>query len=402
MTNEEQYLGYLILHPTDIYKYAVRATDFLSGRCRKVYEAIDAMVANREPVDTPAIKLFAPEIDVVWLSNLTQNVTRDAWRLATALVDDTRRQRLSVLFREATEALHGAPVSEVLDTVETRLTEIVDGEEEDLSDIKADVVAMVNEFERRYKSEGELPGISSGLASLDSLILGWEPSRLYVVGARPSEGKSALLLNFALHAARKHPVGIISLESSRHELIERAFAKVGAIDGTKLRTGMISPADFHGLGDAADALTKMSLYIADRPNMRIDELKSRARRMVRQHGVKLILVDYVQLIEVAGQPTDYERVSKASVALKDLSRELEVPIIAAAQLNRGADDGRKRLPRLSDFKGSGQIEQDADVAILISRDEEATTLMVEKNRDGATGNVGVVFDRPRMTFRDYS
>jgi replicative DNA helicase len=213
------------------------------------------------------------------------------------------------------------------------------------------------------------------------------------------------LLNFALHAAAKHPVGFISLESSRHELIERAFSRIGGIDGKALRTGTIRPADFKGLSDAAESMHKMQFYIADRPNMRIDELKSRARRMARQHGVKLILVDYIQLIQVAGQPSDYERVSLASLGLKALSRELEVPIIAAAQLNRGADEGAARAPRLSDFKGSGQIEQDADTAILIHRAQvgelaESTRLIVAKNRDGACDTVGVVFDKAKMRFTD--
>lgn len=401
MTHEETYLGYLLMHPDRYHDHQVRAEDFLSPRCRKVWEVIGDLVARNVAVDPPTVTLEA-QADPVWISGLTMGYTSNASTLVAGMVSATRKHRLKLMLSAALERI-GEPLPQVLEFIEKHLTDITEGREDDLRKMSDGVVGMINEFERRYKAKGELPGIASGLAQLDELTGGWEGSRLYVVGARPSEGKSALLLNFALAAATAGvPTGVISVESGYKELTERAFANVSGIAGHVMRNGLFGKSQFTDLADAAEKLTGMPMWIADKPNMKLDELKSRARRMVRTFGVRLLLVDYVQLVQTAEALTDYERVSRVSVSLKALSRELSVPVIVAAQLNRGADEGKNRKPRLSDFKNSGQIEQDADTAILIySRevnDLDETWLCVEKNRDGATGDIQVYFDKPKMRF----
>lgn len=398
-------LGSILLRPDRYYEAEVTADDFLSLRCRKVYEAVGGILSAGESVDFGSVMLAYPEVDIAWLASLTDEATPNVSRLVDAVLEASRRHRLEVLAKEVLERAKEEPAGTVLEHLEAGLTAITDGRTSDVVALSTEVKPMVDEFERRYQAKGALPGITSGLDDLDEITMGFEPSRVYVVGARPSEGKSALLLNFALAAAEQVPVGFISIESSRHELLERAFANLSGIDGYALRRGTFRPAAMHDMTEAATQLTSLPLYVADRPNMQLAELKSRARRMVRNYGARLILIDYLQLVQLPGQMSDYERVSQVSVAVKALSRELEVPIIAAAQLNRGAEEGKNRRPRLSDFKNSGQIEQDADTAILIyidrkGTDDEQVYLMVEKNRDGATAGVRVYFDKKRMRFRN--
>lgn len=404
MSPEEIYLGSIILRSSRYYEFDVTASDFLSPKCRQVFKAIGAIMERGDAVDIVTVVTECPGIDPVWLASLTDEITPNVRRIADEVIENSRAHRLALLAREAAERIKQESSDEVVEFVEQRLSEISEGRTDDVAPIKPDVLSLVEEFERRYRAHGEIPGISSGMIDIDKLTLGWGKQRYVVVGARPSEGKSALLLNFALAAAVDGvPVGVVTLESSRHEFLERAFANVGGIDGNKLRTGFMGSGDLSGMGRAANVLQDLPIYIADKPNMRIAEVKSRARRMVRQFGVRMLLIDYIQLIQTTPAHSDYERVSEVSMALKNLSRELDVPVIAAAQLNRSGDERKApRKPRLSDFKNSGQIEQDADTAILIFRrvkdHDEQTWLCVEKNRDGATGDVQVWFDKPRMRF----
>lgn len=402
MSPQEILLGQLILNPRLYFEHDIRAHDFDNAQCRKVYETIGRILERGDHVDLATVSVELPKVDRSWLASLTNEFTPNVRRLVESVVDESRRARLTVLARETVDQLKDQPTAEVLERLEAGLTDLAEGRGEDVRLLKDSVLGKVEEFERRYKSKGEIPGIASGIVALDNVTLGWGESRLIVVGARPSEGKSALLLHCALHAASTGiATGIVSLESSRDEVLERAFCAVGGIDGYQLRAGTYGPSRMKDISDAAMQISNLPIYIADRPNMEITELKSRVRRMVRVHGCRLICIDYIQLVQVRGLTNDYERVSHASMAIKNLARELNVPIIAAAQLSRSGDEGKRaRKPRLSDFKNSGQIEQDADTAILIYRKgderDEQTWLCVEKNRDGAKKDVQVHFDKSRM------
>ena len=405
MTHEETYLGYLLMHPDRYHEQQVKPEDFLSPKCRKVWEVMGELLGQKKAVDVASVT-FEAKVDPVWMSGLTMSITRNVDLLVAGMVEASRRHRLKLMLAAALERVE-EPIEVVLEYIEKHLTDITEGREDDVRKIGDGVVVMVNEFERRYKAKGQIPGISTGLGNLDNILGGWEPSRMYVIGARPSDGKSALLLNFAINAAKSGiGVGFISVESGYKEVTERSFANVSGINGNSIRRGLFADHQFNDLVTAAETITSLPIWIADRPNMRIDEIKGRARRMVRTNGVKMLCVDYVQLVQSSEKLNDYERVSQVSVALKALSRELKVPVIVAAQLNRGADEGKNRKPKISDFKNSGQIEQDADAAILIYNfeddlKEEQTWLCVEKNRDGRTGDIRVKFDKARMRFGDY-
>lgn len=406
MTAEEQYLGAVLLHPERVFEHNVRAEDFVSLRCQRVYEAISKTVDRGDRVD-PGVLLHEIDVDPVWFASLTSEPVINVKRLSELVIEHGKKHRLSRLVREAGERLETDTTAGVLEFIESGLSDIAEGRDDDLVMTGDLVTQMVDEFQRRYENHGEIPGITTGLADVDDLLLGFEKARYYVVGARPSDGKSALLLNLAISAKEaQHKPGFLSLESSRVETMERSFASVGGIDMGALRKGKLSNSMLHDMGVAAEWIRGNSFPLADRPNMHLSDLKARARRMVRVLGCDILFVDYLQLVQMPGELTDYERISRVSVSLKDLSRELNIPIVVAAQLNRGAEDGKNRKPRLSELKGTGQIEQDADAAILIYRrvkdDEEQFYLCVEKNRDGATGDVHVYFDKARMRFRGFA
>lgn len=406
MTAEEQYLGAVLLHPERYFEHNVRPEDFVSFRCQKLYDAIGKTLDRGDRVD-PGVLLHETDLDRGWFAGLTSEPVINVKRLSELVIENGKKYRLSKLVREAGERLESDTTAGVLEFIETGLSDIAEGRDDDLVMTGDLVDKMVTEFQRRYENKGEIPGITSGLSDLDDLLLGFEKARYYVVGARPSDGKSALLLNLAIAAKdAQHSPGFLSLESSRIETMERSFASVGGIDMGALRKGKLSSAMLHDMGVAADWISGNSFPLADKPNMYLSDLKARARRMVRVMGCDILFVDYVQLVQMPGELTDYERISRVSVALKDLSRELDIPIVVAAQLNRGAEDGKNRKPRLSEFKGTGQIEQDADAAILIYRrvkdNEEQFYLCVEKNRDGGTGDVHVYFDKARMRFRGFA
>lgn len=393
MSPEEQYLGALLLHHDNYWKYPVKGSDFVSPRCRRVYEAIGKVVDSGQVPEWSVLVHELKGIDVTWLASLTSEPVLNVDRVASLVIEGGKRQKLKVLAAEVGEMVDSEPIGTVLDKVEAGLTEITERRERDVVAVRDEVKPMLEIFEKRYHAHGT-PGLQSGIPRLDQLTMGFEKAKLYVVGGRPSEGKSALLLNMAVNVARKVPVGFLSIESSRYEMLERWYANESGIEVNKLKTGFISAKDFAVMHEAGNAIFNSPMYIADRPNMDLSDLRSTARYMVRVHHTEILFIDYMQLVQCDG--TDYERVSKVSVALKTLARELEVPVVAAAQLNRQAGE----VPTLKDLKGSGQIEQDADVAILISHDATAMWLNVEKNRDGDTGRVKAIFDKPKMRIRE--
>jgi replicative DNA helicase len=272
---------------------------------------------------------------------------------------------------------------------------------------------MIDQIEARYRAEGSLPGIKTGYERIDIYTCGLQSERLYLIGARPSEGKSALMLNMASNIGKEIPVGILSLESSIKEIMIREISSVSRIDSQKLATGYFTQSDFGLLHKAMAEINDNKIYVYDKPNLNIVEVIGQCRRMVQRYGVRVIFIDYLQLIQT-GDQDDRERVSKVSKKLKALSRELKIPIVALAQLRR---DSEGRRPGLGDFQHSSQLEQDADTAFLLYHrvvDESGRTLkkseadsenesveiylLIEKNRDGSKGAVKMRFDKKTVTF----
>lgn len=268
-------------------------------------------------------------------------------------------------------------------------------------------------FDNLHKGDNEMRGIPTGFQALDNMLAGFQRSDLIILAARPSMGKTALALDIARQTAIKHntPVGIFSLEMSSQQLVDRMLAAEARVDAWKLRTGKITTDDeFQRIRDAMERLARAPIHIDDQPATNALGMRSAARRLKRESGIGLIIVDYLQLMtptSTRSQDSMVQQVTEISRALKTLARELDVPVLALSQLSRAIEQRRGR-PRLSDLRDSGSIEQDADVVIFIhnedkyndNREERSNVaeILVEKHRNGPTGKIDLFFDSERATF----
>lgn len=268
-------------------------------------------------------------------------------------------------------------------------------------------------FDNLHKGEYELRGVPTGFTGLDNLLAGFQRSDLIILAARPSMGKTALALDIARQTAIKHgtPVGIFSLEMSSQQLVDRMLAAEARVDAWKLRTGKISTdEEFERIRDAMERLSKAPIHIDDQPATNALGMRSAARRLKRESGIGLLIVDYLQLMTPTSTRTSdsmVQQVTEISRSLKTLARELEVPVLALSQLSRAIEQRRGR-PRLSDLRDSGSIEQDADVVMFIhnedryneNREERSNVaeILIEKHRNGPTGKIDLFFDAERATF----
>lgn len=268
-------------------------------------------------------------------------------------------------------------------------------------------------IEALSKKEDGIRGVPSGFPALDNLLSGFHPSDLVILAARPSMGKTSLALDIARNAAVRHkvPVGIFSLEMSSEQLIDRMLASESFVDSWKLRTGQVrSEDDFGRIRDALETLSKAPIFIDDKPGNNILGMRAVARRLKREHGIGLIVVDYLQLMaptNTKNSDSMVQQVTEISRSLKSLARELDVPVIALSQLSRAVEQ-RGGRPRLSDLRDSGSIEQDADVVMFIHREDKRSPeaertniaeILIEKHRNGPTGSAELYFDEKRATFQ---
>lgn len=265
-------------------------------------------------------------------------------------------------------------------------------------------------IENLHNKKGALRGIPTGFKDLDNCLAGLQKSDLIILAARPSMGKTALALDIARIVATQHniPVGIFSLEMSAQQLVDRMLASESRVDAWKLRTGKLSADDeFSKIRDSLDKLSKAPIFIDDKASNTVMGMRSTARRLKSEHGLGLIIVDYLQLMSPSRNfDSMVQQVTEISRALKALARELDVPVLALSQLSRAVEQ-RQGRPRLSDLRDSGSIEQDADVVMFIHREDKynensdkpnIAEIMIEKHRNGPTGKVDLYFDDKKATF----
>ncbi|MGC3971607.1 MAG: replicative DNA helicase [Pirellulales bacterium] len=257
-----------------------------------------------------------------------------------------------------------------------------------------------------------LYGIRTGFSQLDHMLTGLQPGHLVILAARPSMGKTSLAIDIARHAAanQQKSVAVFSLEMTRQELMDRVVAGYLGMDAWMLKKGQLSETDFAKLGTLMDGLRSHPLYIDDDSDTTLVNLRSKARRHQMEHGLDLLIIDYLQLIEVTDPASGENRtqqVSHISRSLKNLARELNCPIIALSQLSRTVEQRSPPIPILSDLRESGSIEQDADFVLMLYRQgaynedcehPNLTDVYVRKNRQGPTGRVDLMFDPPKMSF----
>jgi len=288
----------------------------------------------------------------------------------------------------------------------------------DVTPAKDLVMAAIEQIEKLYENRGSVTGLPTGFIELDRMTSGLHPAEMVVIAARPSMGKTALAMNIAEHVSLDigKPVAVFSLEMSSQQLVQRLLCSRAKVNLQRVRDGFLSERDFPSLTNAAAKLAGAKLYIDDTPGLSVIELRARARRMKSQFDIQLIIIDYLQLLRSTSRRAQDNRqleISEISGGVKALAKELNVPIVVVAQLNRQPDVRGGGRPRLSDLRESGSIEQDADLVGLLVRpelyqtDDEAkeekageAELIIAKQRNGPTGDVALTFLKEYTRFEN--
>ena len=293
----------------------------------------------------------------------------------------------------------------ILEDTEKKVFELVQKRNTgDYVPIRQVVMNAMDKIEKASKNKGNVTGVATGFIDLDYRTAGMQPSDLILVAARPSMGKTAFVLNIAQHVAFKlnQTVAIFSLEMSKEQLVNRLFSLESRVDSQHLRTGNLSDAEWEKLIESAGVIGKSNLIIDDTPGISISELRSKCRKYKLDHDLKMIIIDYLQLMSGSGRGSDsrQQEISDISRSLKALARELNVPVIALSQLSRAVEQRPDHRPMLSDLLESGAIEQDADVVMFIYRDDYynkdtdrkgIAEIIIGKQRNGPIGTVELVW-----------
>jgi replicative DNA helicase len=427
---EKAVLGSLLIDPMtcDDVALALRPQDFYGHAHQVLFEHLLAMHENGVRID---VTLLAERLKKqgdfetiggsLYLGEIMQSVPTAANAVYYAnIVRD--KATLRALIHASTEILRDAydqslESREMLSAAEEKVFRILEdrgiGE---IAPINEVLTAALQRIDARLSHEGASDSVSTGFSELDQLTGGMNPSELVIIAGRPSMGKTALATNFATTAAvqNKQTTLFVSLEMSRLELVERMLCSYGEINGHKLRNGMLSAAERRKLPEVSSEMSEAKLFIDDSPSRSMTEIAATARRLKRREDLRLVVIDYLQLIEPdnAKDPRQ-EQVARIARRLKGLARELKIPVLCLAQLNRQAEASKDNRPRLSHLRESGAIEQDADVVLFVHRDEYymnndedrarvagQADLIIAKQRNGPIGDVKVKWEKDFTRFRD--
>jgi replicative DNA helicase len=305
----------------------------------------------------------------------------------------------------------------LLDRAEGAIFAIAEAAEATQAESLRDLLhATMDELDQRAEAGGALAsGVPSGFYDLDNMTLGLQKGEMIIIAARPSMGKTAFCLNIAQRMATSgHPVGIFSLEMTREQVAQRMLSAEAGVDAQRMRRNQLSPEEFQRLMEACGRLGDAEIYIDDTPGLSILQLRTKARRMHARHNVQAIIIDYLQLMTGSTRESRQQEVSEISRGVKALARELRVPVICLSQLNRAAENRESHRPRMSDLRESGSIEQDADVVMLLHREDyyhqgdreyeqnDMAEIIIAKQRNGPTGVVNLKWHGATTSFRDYT
>ena len=400
---EQAVLGDILYRAATIYDVAdmLNPADFWSKQHQAIFQAcID--LGDRIDVVTVAHHLGETYGDMSYLAEMARNAvaTGHARHYAEIIKDFSRRRQLAALSQRMHVQVHQENADTVIATTAEALNNL-DKEGEDVVVAAREVSgAWIDQLEHRIKAKGQILGLPTGLYDLDRKLRGLCPGRLYVLAGRPAMGKSIAGLKLALEAAKAgHPALIVSLEMPRDEILTRIHASLGRIDMDALESGIEQNIDFNRIVSNTDTIESLPLYIADRGRLSITGLVAIAKRYHRRFGLKLLVVDYLQLLDGLGENRT-QQIGSISRGLKQIAMELGIPVVALSQLNRGVEQRQDKRPMLSDLRESGDVEQDADVVLMLYRDEvyEENTdrkgvceILIRKFRNGQTGTVSVAF-----------
>lgn len=423
---ERSLLGAILVDSEALIRVAdiVASDDFYDARHGMVYEAIIGLYEARKPIDlvtlAEALKANKQLTTIGGMAALTDLAA--SVPTATHVAEYARIVAAKATLRRLDQAGHTISgfardekreLEQVLDEAEQALFAVSQKHlKQNFISVKEVLADSFDRLDALHKDNQALRGVPTGFAALDNLLAGLQRSDLIILAARPSMGKTALALNIASHVAIKEgiPVGIFSLEMSKEQLIDRMLSSESGIDSWKLRTGNLEDKDFEKLNAAMGVLAEAPLFIDDSAMTNALEMRTKARRLQAEHGLGLIIIDYLQLMSGRGGSSDnrVNEISEISRSLKGLARELDVPVIALSQLSRAVESRHPQIPQLSDLRESGSIEQDADVVMFVYREEyynketerqHITDLLIRKHRNGPVGDVELFFSAEHMLFR---
>jgi replicative DNA helicase len=395
----------------------LRSEHFYNSNYGKIYQAMMDLYEDRMPIDIITVseklkesKLLKKVGGKAFLTKLAGEVPTAAnvesyGRIIKALA--AKRELISAAGRISEKAFDSSlPADQLLDLAEQEIFSLSQKHLKSVpSSLKEVLTASFDRLDELQKMGTGLRGVPTGFKGMDNVLAGMQNSNLIILAARPGVGKTALALNIArfVSVEKKIPVCVFSLEMSKEELVDRLLVRQGMIDAWKLKTGQLSSGDFDSLSEAMGILAEAPLYIDDTPGLTVTELRTRARRLQVDKDIKFIIVDYLQLMHGSTRDNRVQEVSEISQGLKNLARELKIPILALAQLSR-AMEARGGRPRLSDLRESGSIEQDADVVMFVYREDEdnreIVTCSVEKHRNGPTASFNLYFNGKQISFFD--
>lgn len=427
---EASLLGSLLIDGDAFLKISdqLQAGDFFDKKHSMIFAAMRTLHDKRKPIDVLTLSeqlKNGSSLELIggasYLTELT-NVVPTAAHLeqyAEIVADKAIRRRLIGASQDIVNVSfdENKSLQELIEEAETRLFDVSQQHvRQDITSLESILGDSFDRLDDLHRNKGGIRGIPTGLKDLDKLLAGLQRSDLVVIAARPSMGKTALMLNMALNIATEAKQGSVlyfSLEMSKEQLVDRLLAAEAGVDAWKLRTGEgLNDTDFERLSSAMGELAEAPIYIDDTSGITVSDLRTKARRLHHQHPLAAIMVDYLQLMSggsrFAATSNRVQEISEISRSLKILARELNVPVVAASQLSRTVESRNPPIPQLADLRESGSIEQDADIVAFIYRpqyydenaDPNVTELFIKKHRNGPTGNLKIFFDRDKQRFRD--
>ncbi len=430
---EASTLGSLLIDKDAIVKIAdiLEPADFYRDTNGQIFEAMLELYEERTPIDLLSLGAKLQEKGILegvgghsYLAELANAVPTAANVVHYAKIVQ-RKSTLRKLLRASSEIASMAyqeneDIEDVLDKAESKLFSVSQKfYKQAFIPIKSVLTDAFDRIDELHKGSGKLRGLATGFIDLDNILAGLQKSDFIVLAARPSVGKTTLALDIARHIAinTKIPVGIFSLEMSKEQLVDRLLCAESNVDLWRMRTGRLSEKeeDFPRIGHAMGILSEAPIYIDDSATSNVMEIRTKARRLQAEHGLGLIMIDYLQLLEGRNSDNRVQEVSEITRGLKAIARELNVPVLALSQLARAVEMNKPAIPKLAHLRESGSIEQDADVVLFIYRkaadknyhpddipeeEKHIAEIHIAKHRNGPTGLVRLFFDENKVTFRN--
>jgi len=399
--------------------------DFYLDSHRRIFEKMVLLINNSRPIDLVTLKeelQRSNELESIggaaYLAGLTDGLPRAInIEYYAEIVREKSTLRRLIQISSETMALSyqdEEPAQEILQNVEKAIFDIANQQfRSGFSSITPVVSVVFKQIEELSNRKAPVTGLETGFVDLDRMTAGLHPADLIIIAARPGLGKTSLCLNIAEHAAirKGKTVGIFSLEMSKEQLVKRLLCSEARIDAHRVNTGYLNKEDWHRLSRASGDLSETKIFIDDSANITVSELRTKVRRLSLEHGLDLIIVDYLQLMSGSSQRYENrtQEISQISRGLKGIAKDLSAPVIAVSQLSRAVESrtGEHRRPQLSDLRESGSIEQDADVVLFIYREDMANPteentglaeLIIGKQRNGPTGSIQLAFSKQFTKF----